>query len=186
MSARVWLTSASRRSCSASGCSSCSCSDESSASLSDCCIGTSASAAGVASATPPTSSVGGSAAGGSATPSAAACAQQSGLRSRPWRLLSTCSAWGRLHRVDGTLAMPRAAYERFGNHPWERRSRQSFRGGETGARRCAERSPGSPGGEMADLFTWVGRAAHGGHAPRRCRDGYPIPDVSDGRPSKWY
>ena len=30
---------------------------------------------------------------------------------------------------------------------------------------------------MADLFTWVGRAAHGGHAPRRCRDGYPIPDV---------
>ena len=113
------------------------------------------------------------------------CAQQSGLRSRPWRLLSTCSAWGRLHRVDGTLAMPRAAYERFGNHPWERRSRQSFRGGETGARRCAERSPGSPGGEMADLFTWVGRAAHGGHAPRRCRDGYPIPDVSDGRPSKW-
>ena len=113
------------------------------------------------------------------------CAQQSGLRSRPWRLLSTCSAWGRLHRVDGTLAMPRAAYERFGNHPWERRSRQSFRGGETGARRCAERSPGSPGGEMADLFTWVGRAAHGGHAPRRCRDGYPSPTL-DGRPSKWY
>ena len=50
--------------------------------------------------------------------------------------------------------------------PWERRSRQSFRGGETGAGRCRERSPGSPGGGMADFFTWVGRAAHGGHAVR--------------------
>ena len=50
--------------------------------------------------------------------------------------------------------------------PWERRSRQSFRGGETAARRCPERSPGSLRGEMADFFTWVGRAAHGGHAAR--------------------
>ena len=64
--------------------------------------------------------------------------------------------------------MPRAAYERFGNHPWERRSRQSFRGGETGARRCAERSPGSPGGEMADLLHGLGgqltAATHRGDA----------------------
>jgi len=108
------------------------------------------------------------------------CAQQSGLRSRPWRHLSTCSAWGRLHRVDGTLAMPRGAYEWFGNRPWERRSRQSFRGGETGARRCAERSPGSPGGEMADLFTWVGRAALGGHA-REGDAATVTPPTSDGR-----
>ena len=50
--------------------------------------------------------------------------------------------------------------------PWERRSRQSFRGGETGAGRCRERSPGSLGGETPDFFTWVGRAAHGGHAAR--------------------
>ena len=50
--------------------------------------------------------------------------------------------------------------------PWERRSRQSFRGGETGAGRCRERSPGSLGGETPDFFTWVGRAAHGGHAVR--------------------
>ena len=50
--------------------------------------------------------------------------------------------------------------------PWERRSRQSFRGGETGAGRCRERSPGSLGVETPDFFTWVGRAAHGGHAVR--------------------
>ena len=28
------------------------------------------------------------------------------------------------------------------------------------------RSPGSLGGETPDFFTWVGRAAHGGHAVR--------------------
>ena len=105
------------------------------------------------------------------------CAQQSGLRSRPWRLLSTCSAWGRLHRVDGTLAMPLRRLRAVREPPMGTAlaAELSWRG--DGARRCAERSPGSPGGEMADLFTWVGRAAHGGHAPRRCRDGYPIPDV---------
>ena len=181
MSARVWLTSASRRSCSASGCSSCSCSCECSALLSACSIGTSVSATGAAasgcvagSAASPTSSVGGSAAGGSAAaPSAAASTGAPPVRTPKWVRKAFLAA--RIHPLG--LGPPAPRRWSIGNaalrlrmvrerRPWERRSRQSFRGGETAARRCPERSPGSLRGEMADFFTWVGRAAHSGHAAR--------------------
>ena len=165
-------------------------SDDSSASLSDCCIGTSASAAGVASATPPTSSVGGRRRAGRQRRRQQhplehrPCAQQSWLRSRPWRLLSTCSAWGRLHRVDGTLAMPRGAYERFGNHPWERRSRQSFRGGETVRGGARSALPAHREGRWRIFLHGLGGqltavTRHGDAATVT-----PSP-TSDGRPSMW-
>ena len=125
------------------------------------------------SAAPPTSSVGGSAAGGSAAPSAAASTGAPPVRTPKWIRKAFLAA--RVHPFGlGPPAPRRWSIGNAARHlrmvrerrPWERRSRQSFRGGETGAGRCRERSPGSPGGETPDFFTWVGRAAHGGHAAR--------------------
>ena len=167
-------------------------SDDSSASLSDCCIGTSASAAGAASATPPTSSVGGSAAGGSATPSAAASTGAPPVRTAKW---ATRPSLATLVHLLG-LGPPAPRRWTFGNAACRLRAVReppmgmalsaelSWRGdGCAEVRGALSRLTGrGDGGSFYMGWEGSSRRPRTAAMPRRL----PLPDVSDGRPSKWY